>query len=124
MENKMRYISSKMSGLPDYNFAGFRRKQEELIFKGHHVFNPADHEPDKNDAMWSEFLAQDIINLEIYCNSIHMWGKWYRSQGACVEMLSAHRLGYKIHIEQWWLKWVPSVMNKIFQCKTKGFNNG
>lgn len=118
-----KYISSKMSGLPNYNFDGFQAKKRELICKGFKVWNPAEHEPDKTDAMWSEYLAQDIIDIENNCDSIYMWGKWYRSQGACVEMLASHRLGCKVEIEQWWLKWVGILLNILFEQKQRGFIN-
>lgn len=119
----MIYISSKMSGLPDYNRQGFIEKQAELMLNGFDVWNPAYNEPDWPNPTWGDYLADDILALEQNCNAIYMFGKWYRSQGSCVELLTAHRLGYEIHIETWWLKWVPTALNVIFKCKTKGFNN-
>ncbi len=117
MNNKI-YISSKMSGLPNYNFEGFNRVEETLKKGGLDVWNPAKHEPNKKDAMWSEYLADDIIDIETNCDSILMFGQWYRSVGAVIELLTAHRLGLKIYIEQWWLKFVPKLLNIVF--KTTG----
>ncbi len=111
------YISSRMSDIKDNNFPAFRRKEYELKYKGLEVWNPANHEPDKTDVMWSEYLAQDIIDIEAECNSIYMFGEWYRSQGALIELLTAHRLGLTIIIEQWYLKWIPSVLNKLFKVR-------
>jgi len=117
MKNQCWYISSMMSKLPNYNFDGFKRKKLELLckYKGTlDVWSPSEHEPNKTDAMWSEYLAQDIIDIEENCTGIYMFGQWYRSQGACVEMLAAHRLGLDIIIENKYLRWVPKVLDLIF----------
>lgn len=120
-KNKCIYISSKMSGLPNYNFEGFRRKELELKYSSGgklDVYNPAMHEPDKTSSMWSEYLAMDLVDIETKCDGIYMFGKWYKSQGACIELLAAHRLGLEIIIENKWLQWIPSVLNILF--KTTG----
>lgn len=122
MKNKCWYISSKMSGLPNYNFDGFKKKKLELLYKeklyGYErpfeIWNPAEHEPNKTNAMWSEYLAQDIIDIEENCTDIYMFGKWYKSQGAIIEMLTAHRLGLDVIIENKWLRWVPIVLDLMF----------
>lgn len=115
--------------MPNYNFEGFKKKKFELMYRYNgllEIWNPAEHELYKNDAMWSEYLAQDIIDIENNCTGIYMFGPWYRSQGACVELLSAHRLGLDIYIEQRWLKFVPFVLDILFKskwpCGTTKFN--
>ena len=117
---KYTYISSKMSGLPNYNFGGFKRKQIELNEKGYNVWNPAEHEITGDNVMWSEIMAQDIVDIETNCDTVYMFGKWYRSQGACVEMLSAHRLGLRIEFEQ---KWLGMAVNAILSILFKNRKN-
>ena len=108
--NDYMYLSGKMSGIPEYNFPAFRRKAEELRRLGHKVWNPAEHNP-KRCHTWADFIRDDISVLNKRCNSIYMFGKWYRSHGALVELLSAHRLGLRIEIEQWWLCWLAWLLN-------------
>ena len=108
--------------MPNYNFPAFEKKKFELNQEYIDVWNPAEHEPDKTDAMWSEYLAQDIIDIEENCDSILMFGQWYRSAGAYIELITAHRLGLEIIIEQKWLRWIPSILNLLLDVKNKAGN--
>ncbi len=113
MEKKMNdytYISSKMSGIPKFNFPAFDAKAAELRAKGYKIWNPAEHNP-KRCHTWADFIRDDIQQLNKRCCSIYMFGRWYRSHGALVELLSAHRLGLRIEIEQWWLRPLQWLLN-------------
>ena len=108
---KYLYISSKMTNMPDLARDAFRAKATELRADGSAVWNPHEHQP-KRCSTWADFIRDDIGVLERRCDGIYMFGRWYRSQGALVELLSAHRIGLSIVIEQWWLLPLQWILNR------------
>jgi len=90
------------------------KKKFELLCKYNgtlDVWNPAEKESEGDNHTWAEFMAQDIKDIETKCTGIYMFGRWFLSHGALVELLSAHRLNKTITIEQVWLRWVPKLLN-------------
>jgi len=119
------YISSKMSGIKNFNRDAFDYTQANLesLHPNWKVWNPAQHEL-KGLRTWAECLADDIISLQENCDGIYMFGQWYRSQGAIVELLSMHRLKKMIFIEQWWLRWIPKALDILTRINNiKGITN-
>ncbi len=119
MEKKKRFVfsSSKMSGMPGHNIIGFNRKRLELKRRfGWQVWDQFTH---ICTSSWSREIGKDLDVLEENCWAIYMWGKWYCAQGAWVELISAHRMGLKIYIEQWWLRWIKWMLNLLFGYKRK-----
>ena len=114
------YISSKASGIKDYNRPAFHKRQKLLESLGHDVHNPmaTEHEP-KDATCWCDFLSNDMYDVA-GCDVIDMWGRWLTSQGAWIELLTAHRHRVGIHIEQWWLRWIPLMMNLMFTARDNG----
>jgi len=112
------YISSKASGILNYNREAFGRKTAELHNLGFEVHNPLAKINELEDkSSWAAVIGKDMIDLED-CDIIHMFGLWYRAQGCWIELFTAHRLNISIDINQWWLRWIPTALNIL--CKVKG----
>jgi hypothetical protein len=110
MKKDYTYISSKMSGMPEYNFPAFKIKAKALRSRGYKIWNPADHNP-KRCKTWTDFIRDDLSTLNKKCKGIYMFGSWYLSHGALVELIGSHRMGLDIEIEQWWLRPMQWILN-------------
>ena len=109
----MRYISSGMSFMENNNSQAFIDTKSELESKGIKVWSPLDHE--KENDTWVGYISRDLIDIENNCKSIYVFGKWWTSQGSIIELIVSHRLGLDIYIEQWWLRFIPKIMNVLFR---------
>jgi len=108
------YLSSKMAGLPDYGAAGFKAEAEWVLAHGGHPFTPKA----RPGTPWMTCVRDDLFCLT-QCEAIRMFGPWYRSHGALIELISAHRMGIRIGIDQWFFRPLQWFLNK-----TKGVQDG
>ena len=91
----MIYLSSKMSGLPDFGDAAFKEEARRLKGEGKKPFIPQV----RPGIAWVTCIRDDLFSL-MQCSTIHMFGPWYRSHGALIELIAAHRMGLKVEIAQ------------------------
>lgn len=102
MKNKKKkvYISSKMTGLPDFNFPAFDKKAEELRTMGFNVLNPADigrkYGTDKSTA----FYRRKNIEMLLQADVLFVFGNIAGSKGVEFEKLIARELGLPIWREE------------------------
>ena len=101
--HKYTYISSQMSGLPDDNYPAFFAKAEELRAKRHEVMNPA-AEGKRPGWQWIDYILHDMEQIHLIADRLHLFGTWWKSPGAKIELQTAIREGLEIEIEQWWMR--------------------
>jgi hypothetical protein len=86
-----------MTGLPEFNYPAFFKKEEELVGQGYSVENPARNSSiDDNGApkTWKGFIIDALHQLE-QCTHIHFLPGWENSKGAQIEALAAAQMGLK-----------------------------
>lgn len=93
----MRYISSQMSGIKDYNFPAFHAKARSLRDRGIDCWNPAETVVDDGDS-WCSIIADDIIDIEASCDEWEGFGTWYKSVGSWIEFLVAVKCAKRIFL--------------------------
>lgn len=108
------YISSKMSGVENFNFPLFFEVEKKLTNKGHEVVNPArlclrllsnqllgetisddnymNYMQFINELNRSVFMTWDIEHL-LKCDAICLFGEWWSSRGAILELKVAKECG-------------------------------
>jgi hypothetical protein len=83
------YISSQMSGLPDFNYPAFFEVEKQLIKQGHEIINPARIGEDLREIIPNpsrrDYLTSDIMEL-MECQGIVFFGNWYFSAGCRLEL--------------------------------------
>ena len=97
MKNKKKkvYISSKMTGLPDFNYSAFDKKAEELKAMGFNVLNPADigrkYGTDKSTAFYRRKNLEMLLQADI----LLVFGNT-DSKGVEFEILTASEIGIPV----------------------------
>lgn len=90
------YVSGPMSGYVGHNFAAFdagRALAEEL---GWEVESPADAGVvDGWD--WHDYMKRDFDMLS-RSHAIALLPQWFESEGACIELIAAMRMGLDVHV--------------------------
>lgn len=96
MEKKKIYISSKMTGLPDFNFPAFDKKTEELRTMGFEVLNPAEigrkYGTDKSTA----FYRRKNLEMLLQADVLFVFGNIAGSKGVEFEVTVAKMLDIPI----------------------------
>jgi len=102
------YIAGPMTGVDNYNFPSFVKKQMELERDGWHVINPV-YIGAHLTAMTGRnfdgidrkvFLEFDLLYLKHFCHAIYMLKGWEQSQGAIVEHNVAIAYNLDIYYEE------------------------
>ncbi|WP_256580834.1 MULTISPECIES: DUF4406 domain-containing protein [unclassified Pseudomonas] len=88
------YVAGPMTGIEDFNYPAFNAAAEQLRAQGYEVENPADHGIVEG-AQWADYMAYDLTRLGL-CGIIALLPDWEKSQGACLEVLIAERLGMTV----------------------------
>jgi len=114
---KTYYLSSKITGLPEDEWREeFTYREEELIEKRNYlqqkdpslldirIINPAKFEPEVENPQWQDYITEDIQILCDNADGIYLFGKWWSSCGAIMELLSAIRTNKEIVVENLLLK--------------------
>jgi len=116
-KQKTFYLSSKMTGLDEKDWVGsFLLKEDELSRrKDWNIINPTNFKPDVEDPQWQHYIVEDIHILCDNADGIYLFGKWWSSCGAIVELLSAIRADKEIIVENWWLKIPVRIITKFFR---------
>ena len=104
------YISGKMSGMPEYNYDGFKKAEIKLKrqFPESVIINPMDvilkiYSMDDllNNNYDYQFVLDTVIKvLKEDCKAIYMLKGWENSNGARAELRTAISLHYLIYFEQ------------------------
>jgi len=111
------YLSSKITGLKEKDWVGsFLLKEDELSrLEGWDIINPANFKPDVEDPQWQHYITEDIQILCDNADGIYMFGEWWSSCGAWVELLSAIRTDKEIIVENRWLRIPVKLITKWFR---------
>lgn len=104
----MTYLSSKMTGLKDLGVSNFQREAAKLRARGEEVLVPST----EGETSWVDFIVRDLKDLE-GCDKIHLFGRWYTSPGALVELLGSIRMDKEIEIAQWYFRPLQWVFNRL-----------
>jgi|GEM_PF-3224065 len=89
------YISGPMTGVPEDEYKlEFSEVENELIYRGHIVFNPA--RLAMTGFRYEEYMAIDFAAIEI-CDAIFLMKGWRKSPGAVREYLFAGAHNKKIY---------------------------
>lgn len=91
------YLSSKMTGINEYNYPAFNRIAEKLRAKGLQILNPAEINQVVPHKKRSDYLRDDIQHL-LRCDALILFGDWENSKGALLELANAKELGMDIFI--------------------------
>jgi hypothetical protein len=88
------YISSKMTGLPEWGYPGFFAAEARLREMGfNNIFNPAFNDDSRPRC---ELLAIDLIEICTTVDFVVVFGDWQSSAGACCEVAVAREIEKKI----------------------------
>lgn len=90
--NKRVFISGKMTGLPNYNEAGFANAEAELLEAGFEPVTPWDPKAAARNAPWGECIIRALTLLNS-CDAIYQLEGWEDSPGARMEWDFAKRVG-------------------------------
>lgn len=95
MNKKKVYIASKMTGLPNYNYEAFTKKEKELQEEGYVVINPTRNFGGDKYLEYKDYIRANIHDL-LQADAIYMFGDWLNSNGALLEHSIAKNLGLEI----------------------------
>lgn len=102
MTKKKVYISSKMTGLPEFNFPAFDKKAEELEQRyGFEVLNPADIGRKYGTDKPIEFYRRKNLEMLLQADILYVFGDVSDSKGVEFEITVAKELGLPIWRELW-----------------------
>lgn len=87
------YLSGPMTGIKDFNFPTFHAAAAKLREQGHHVFNPAETEPQPS---YKDYLRIDLNWIMENAEAIAMLPGYSKSKGAMAELSLANALGLEV----------------------------
>lgn len=96
MEKKKIYISSKMTGLPCFNFPAFDKKAEELRTMGFEVLNPAEIGKKYSTDKPLSFYRRKNLEMLLQADVLFVFGDVSGSKGVEFELIVAKGLGLPI----------------------------
>lgn len=96
MEKKKVYISSKMTGLPDFNFPAFDKKAEEMERCGFEVLNPAEIGRKYGTTKPIKFYRRKNLEMLLQADILLVFGDVSGSKGVEFEIVVAKELGLRI----------------------------
>lgn len=94
------YISSKMTGLPDFNFPAFYKKAMELRNMGFEVLNPAEIGDKYGKYLKTSFYRRKNLEMLLQADILFIFGDVENSKGVEFEKLIARELGLPIWREE------------------------
>lgn len=100
MTKKKVYISSKMTGLKDFNYPAFYKKAVELRNMGFEVLNPAEIGDKYGKAMPVSFYRHKNLAMLLQADILFVFGDVSESKGVEFEKLIARELGLPIWREE------------------------
>src|SRR5690625_774633 len=92
------YISGKMTGIKDFNYPVFHKKEKQLRRLGYEVFNPANIQG-RDDWTWQDYMRECIAAIP-KCTHIYLLNGWETSRGANIELLIANTIGLTVMYEK------------------------
>lgn len=97
MKKKKVYISSKMTGLPDFNFPAFDKKAEELEQRyGFKVLNPAEIGRKYGTNKSTAFYRRKNLEMLLQADILFVFGDTSGSKGVYFEISVAKEFGLPI----------------------------
>lgn len=91
------YLSSKMSGEPDYGYPLFHAMEETISNTfGCAVINPARHFEGRTDLAYEVYLKRDFKELISKATCVVVFGKWRQSRGSLKEVILAISIGLSV----------------------------
>ena len=96
MEKKKVYISSKMTGLPDFNFPAFDKKAKELAGMGFEVLNPAEIGKKYSTDKPLSFYRRKNLEMLLQADVLFVFGNIAGNKGVEFEIVVAKELGLPI----------------------------
>lgn len=90
--SKKVFISGKMTGLPNYNEAGFAKAEAELFEAGFEPVSPWNPEDVIYNPPWGDCIIRALTLLNS-CDAIYQLDGWEDSPGARMEWDFAKRAG-------------------------------
>ena len=96
MTKKKVYISSKMTGLPDFNFPAFDKKAEELRSMGFNVLNPAEIGRKYGTTKPIKFYRRKNLEMLLQADILFVFGDIAGSRGVEFEIIVAKGLGLPV----------------------------
>ena len=91
------YISSKMSGLPDYGVNNFDSEEAHLRSIGYtNISNPSCIGKKYGYNRSYSFYLKEAIKMLLECDTIYLFGNWEDSNGAQLERSIAKALNMEI----------------------------
>lgn len=86
------YISSKMTGLPNYGIDGFDAVKKKLEGLGFIVISPADTAKKYGTNMPRNFYMRKCVEDILKADAVILFGDWKNSKGAVFEITLANEL--------------------------------
>jgi hypothetical protein len=111
------YLSSKITGDPDYK-SKFFAKELELKAQGYEVVNPAWLENIIGKGLDYDTYLKAATKLMLACDLVVMFGDWQSSKGCAIEKSIALTLGIMIELQEP----APNIeaAKKLLEVKLKG----
>ena len=100
MSKKKVYISSKMTGLPNYNYPAFYKKAMELRNMGFEVLNPAEIGDKYGTHLTTSFYRRKNLEMLLQADILFIFGDVENSKGVEFEKLIARDLSLPIWREE------------------------
>lgn len=94
------YISSKMTGLKDFNYPAFYKKAMELRNMGFEVLNPAEIGDKYGKHLTTSFYRRKNLEMLLQADILFIFGDVSESKGVEFEKLIARELGLPIWCEE------------------------
>lgn len=91
-----------MTGIEDLNYPEFKSVEQQLLYFGYEVSNPAQYDIVEGMS-WSDCMRRDIKDL-VQCNGVCLLDGWLDSKGAKLEEHIATALGIKTGTIWYWIQ--------------------
>ena len=85
------YLCGPMTGLPDFNRAGFERARKALRMAGFEVVCPVELHEGQQHKAWHEYMRVDVRAM-LECDGVALLAGWAESRGAKIEATLAAQL--------------------------------
>ena len=90
------YIAGPMTGLPNHNYPAFHSLAARLRARGLVVVNPAELFPPEEQGQSWEYYMRRTLQALLTCNAIIVMKGSGRSRGACLELIMAKSLHFRV----------------------------
>lgn len=99
------YLAGPMAGVPEHNFPAFNAMAQTLRYLGHHVYNPAELEPESyrnisaeeatkhHNGAYRNCLSQELQWICEQAEAMFLLTGWEHSKGANAEFTTGKAVG-------------------------------